>query len=512
MADMSTSSSTQPSDTLLVMSVRLLVQNAALIVRITTAAAVMSLALALAYFAWGQPVRSVTTLGLEFLFDEANRGVYPNGLRFAASDIIAPSILERIYKDNGIGDFCPRESFDSGWFVEESSPELRFLEMEYEARLADQRLPIPERERQLQEFRSRRAALSREYRLHYVRPDACSRLPQVVVLKALSEAPLRWAEESDQRRGVMRQRIPMVSPALFESDVAGAGTLPAIRADILRVNIERVKNSISILLNHPGADVVRTTGPAGSPEAASAQGLTLIDVNSQLKDLVDRHLQPGSLLLAAGSGPEAMPDLEERLRSAVEDERAARQRVQAHQSALAEYAGPALTVQRPDSRGTPNPSDVQGMAPQLDGTFIDRLLAMSGANTAFRQELTRGLLQAELSVVGHVRRVSDAERTLAVARRAKGQDAQKAQALLNDVAKQASALTARVNEIYELYSKVTLRPAAELYRTTTPPFAYTSRSFGIRHVTVVTVVGTLSGFLLALVIVLGRRIRQVRAL
>jgi len=170
---------------------------------------------------WIQPLRVVSTLGFRPVFAGADQGQYPNGLPFAASDVVARSILDVVFATNKVSDFCDREAFGSGFFVDLKSDESALLDSEFQSRLAEPKLTVVDRERIQAEYQARRHSLSPHFQLTFVRPAACKGIPDVVVSKAMNDALLIWADESDVKRGVMRHPDEGLSAADLDFPESG---------------------------------------------------------------------------------------------------------------------------------------------------------------------------------------------------------------------------------------------------------------------------------------------------
>ena len=94
---------------------------------------------------WWQPVRWTASLEFRPTFEGAELGKYPNGLPFAPSDIIDPSVLDQVFDTNQIQDFCARNDFRSTFFLEQRLSELQLIDSDYQSRLADTRLSVVDR-------------------------------------------------------------------------------------------------------------------------------------------------------------------------------------------------------------------------------------------------------------------------------------------------------------------------------------------------------------------------------
>ena len=92
-----------------------------------------------------QPAVWSTSLEFRPVFAGAATGQYPNRIPFASTDIVEPTVLDQVYDKNHVQDACVREEFRSGFVVDESSTELQFFDLDYQARLADTRLSAVDR-------------------------------------------------------------------------------------------------------------------------------------------------------------------------------------------------------------------------------------------------------------------------------------------------------------------------------------------------------------------------------
>ena len=186
-----------------------------------------------------QPVRWTAFLEFRPTFEGAEIGKYPNKLPFAPSDVTDPSVLDQVFEKNKIQEFCSLNDFRSAFFVEQRSPELQLIDFDYQSRLADPRLTAVDRQRLQDEYRARRAGAPTQYGLTFVRPAACKAMPAPIALKVLDEVLLTWATDSEFRRGVLKERVRVLTPAVLDVALVGNRSL-FIRANLIWTNIDRV--------------------------------------------------------------------------------------------------------------------------------------------------------------------------------------------------------------------------------------------------------------------------------
>ena len=239
----------------------------------TVATTALALLLGGAYF-FLQPARWSAFLEFRTAFAGAASGQYPNGLPFASTDIVELTVLDQVYDKNHIEDLCVRAEFRSGFVVDETSPALQFLDMDYQSRLADARLSAVDRERLQNEYRARRLALPVVYRLIWLRSDACRNVPAALATKALTEVLQTWARDADVKRGALKIRVSVLAPAVFDTGRLEQSLF--IRADLIRSVLFRIIANIQQVESLPGADLIRI----GDDRASFAQ------VQARLEDLV----------------------------------------------------------------------------------------------------------------------------------------------------------------------------------------------------------------------------------
>lgn len=452
---------------------------------------VVVLALGGSYLLW-QPTRAASVLEFRPTFEGAARGTYPNGLAFSPTDVTAAPVVDQVFDSNDILQYCPREAFRGGFFVELRSDQSMFLDAEYQARLAESGLTAVERQSLQAEYESKRAALPVSYRLVFVRPSACSRLPDVVLSKVLVDVLSTWANQSEEKRGVLYHQIEVLTPNMLDVGMGAEGSR-LLRADLLRNALLRIVSNIEGVERLPGARLIRF-GP---------DRVTFFEIRSKLLDVVRSRLEP--LVVGAGQAMvrESALWVTETAESAERERRAAQGRAEAYQRALQEYSGGTPVVPTAGGRGTGpaavGTGDVQTLSAQIDKTFIDRIVEMSEANTEFRQELTEKWILESVNEVAAAERASYYARLAQSLRVPSGASRNITPAeidgRLDDIVKEGKALTALFNQVFDEFSRVSLRPAGAMYQTDRPVSTEVSRSFTMSELVLIA----FGAFLAALV-------------
>lgn len=418
-----------------------------------------------------QPVQWSASIGFKPVFIGADAGEYPNKLKYSSTDIINPTILEQVYDKDHFQGLCPREEFRSGFVIVESSPELLFLDLEFQARLADTRLSVVDRDRAQSEYRARRLTTPVQYSLTWLRSDTCRNVPAMVANKALGDVLQTWAEDADLKRGVLKLRVAVLTPSVFDTGTIGEQSL-LVRADLIRSALTRVIANIREVELLPGAELVR----------AATDRVSLAQMRARLEDLGQVHLDPLVAVAGRGLGNDAVRWVEESLAEATALQKAAEDRANAYQAALREYSGAttaptAAGAQRPQSS-----SDVQSLTPQIDRTFIDRIVDLSATNTKFRQELTTSMVQAKVaavetaSKVDHYKQLLTTLKTNAVSSLSQTDVERRLMAIVADAKEQVR----QFNALYDEFSRVSLRSGPSMYRIERPAQVQVIRSFTSR--------------------------------
>jgi hypothetical protein len=428
----------------------------------------------LVYLLWGQPVRYTASLEFQPTFTGAAQGRYPNGQVFATTDITAQPVADLVYDRNALGDYCDRQAFRSGFFVELRSMAIALLDAEYLGRLSDVRLTAVERDRLQAEYEAKRSALPVQYRLVFSKGDACAAIPDQVTSKVLADMLSVWAEESEARRGVLNLQVPQITERAFDL-VATEATPRLVRADLLRAALMRVRRSLLALERTPGAELVHI----------GDSRLTVSQLLASVEDLISARLDP--LIVNAGRalGRNSRVWVEQMLVTARQEQRLAEGRAEAFLSALREYSGQPRPADRPGEasgamRGQAA-SDVQSITPQIDRTFIDRIVELSADNTAFRQEMTRNMVQANVSAVDSRAKAdyyAELARSLSVASDM-SLTAEEFDQQLKGVADTGRGVVANLLLLEAEIARVSLRPAGAIFQASTPPVLVSLRSFTV---------------------------------
>lgn len=444
------------------------------ILRATVTVSVVAAVLGAWYLFWGQTVRTTVSQQFRPVFNGANVGQYPNGLAFGPSDITAEPIIDQVFDKNSIGDYCPRDVFRSAFFVEEQSAEYAFLDAEYQGRLADARLTAVERDRLQAEYRVKRTALPLEHRVVFIKPSSCGKIPPVVMSKAITDILSTWAEDAELKRGVLKLNVQVLTPGTL--DIGNSGQVSQlIRTDLVRAALRRLADNIGMVEDLPGAGLIRM----------GEKRETFSEVKTKVEDLLQARLEPLVIGAGKGLGRDSIAWAAEALASAARSQKVAEGNAKAYLDALREYSGTPQpsSAARPESRQSPTgSSDAQALTPLIDRTFVDRIVELSAPNMVFRQELTRSLVLANVEAVrqeanvSHYQRLVDQLRQPGVSDLSPQEIDQRLKAIQDD----GKVLAKQFNDLYDEFSRVSLRASASMYKLEGPVQMDVARAFTLR--------------------------------
>jgi len=333
------------------------------------------------------PGIEITSLPFRLDFEGAEDGLYPNGLKFSSTDILASNVLTRVYEATNAHAYLPFRSFKQAVFLQESSREVEKLQLEYETRLADARLTPVDRERIEREYQLRRSSLRHaEFSLNYADDgragQAVPRAERERMLRAILNV---WAELADREKGAVKYRLPVLTTNVVGRNAVGPREY-LIELDILRARINGILTNIDELQRIPGSEIVRV-----GPEKISLAEirLNLFDIRRfQIDPLISQTYQKRLIRdpLTVGGYYQSQ------LSSAQRDYDQAKAHVAALQSSLMTYMGEeqgtARALAGQASAGAQSPSG-QSVTPQLTEGFLDRIVKMAtdSGDVKYRQDI-----------------------------------------------------------------------------------------------------------------------------
>jgi hypothetical protein len=419
------------------------------------------------------PSERTGSIQFRLLFDGAAENRYPNGTTFSPAEIVATPVLSEVYLVNDLKRFGEYRDFKDSMSVLRSNLALDLLAASYQARLADTKLAPVDRARLEDEFRKKREAITDPvYSVAIRRHERLRAMPTALMEKILNDTLATWARQADELKGVTRLNLPVFSQSILKPDILEKDYLMA--ADGLRVQARRAGDLAQKLMLVPGAASIRSQKDKTS----------LSDVSFDIADILRNQIDPLVYLIKERGLTSDAQAMEQYLHGRVLDLRlerdATRARVQALQDALQSYM--AATSARPregaagaGSSGRPAQGlETQTLIPQINDTFLDRLIAMSTQTQArdveFRQRLTDRVIKEGEALFDLDRSTAYYEGLVKTGRTGNATSGQGA-AARTQLRGAYDALVAAINRLMTLYEEVSaqrLNPTTMLYAVSDP--------------------------------------------
>lgn len=354
----------------------------------------------------GQTRQNIAEVTFKLMFEGIEKNQYPNELPFTPEDIVAPIILEKVYRENGIDRYMDFPSFQSAVSVIRRNDRLVFLEMEYSERLSARNLTAPERARLEEEYSRKKAGLMTPvFKLEFVYPGRITAIPRDLQLKVLKDILNSWSDYLITVKGVDRYQIDIVSANILDLETIRSVDY-FVAGDIIRRGIGQINSTIRKLEELPGSALIRV----------GEKRISLSDVRYRMRELESFRLSPlPNLISRAGLSKdprETSAYFDSRLFKISLDRQKAAARQTVYREALERYLertrevgrGPSLDPISPPAVQQEAPMRVPAIIPQFGESFLSDLidLGQHDLDFRFRQEMTNqiaeeGLREAELS-------------------------------------------------------------------------------------------------------------------
>jgi hypothetical protein len=449
----------------------------------TVAVAVASFIVSLTLYLLA-PSQRITSQQFRLDFDGAEKGKYPNGLKFSSAEITTLPTLLRVFNANHLNQFTTFNEFSRSIFVLESNAAYDELAAAYQARLGDPKLGPLDRDRLQREWEAKVAAISKnDYSLNYLRGGNPDKIPESVVRKTLNDILSEWASYAIHEQQVLSYRLAVLSPNVVEADVDKGDLIVAML--VLRAKVSRVLDNVRTLSDIPGAELVRTP----------KEKMSLEEIRVRLEEATRYRIEP---LIGTARANGLMTNPSDTLRfletQLAYDQRQLRSRqdnAESIRQSLAVYSmqNSALQIPEKESASAPAADRSAGrqqtpetLMPQINDSFIDRIVAMTGqsVDVLYRQKLVDDFRTAMRGTIPAQQAVAYDQEVIAMLRNSPsggggGRSAEQVRAELAATQNEVRMLVGRVNEIYEQVSR-NLNPSTELYTLTAPPIAHTERT------------------------------------
>jgi len=429
------------------------------------------------------PSQRITSQRFRLDFSGASAGKYPNGTKFAATEIINSPILLQTWQQNDLQRFVGFNDFSRAIFILESNTAYEELAAAYQARLADPKLTPVDRERIQREFELKRESLAKnEYSINFVQTRATAQVPQNLVRKSLNDILTNWANFAANEQHVLDYRVSVLSPSLLDAAPVEQTDLVA-GVQILRSKIARVLTNISDIATLPAAEMART----------NTDKVSLADLRVRFEEILRFRLEPlVPLIHASGLVDDSASTMRFLQAQLAYDERhleAMKRQAEGIRQSLAVYSGSSqLPEGQLPSEGTgATPAQrSETVMPQLSETFLDRVLALanSSADTDYRQRLVSQYRDAIMMVIPAEAAVAYDRQLIEEMRRPVGgatADDATVRRQLEATRAEVKTLVVKVNEIYKEVSG-NLNPSTQLFTVMGPPLTRVERTIGLSRI------------------------------
>ncbi len=440
------------------------------------------------------PSQRTTWQAFRLDFKGADRGEYPNGLKFSTNEIVSVPIVLKVFNQNDLGRFVSFADFSRSLVVLESNRALEALARDYQSRLSDPKLTPIDRERIQREYELRLASISKgQYAIHYMRKVRGGDIPDVVVRKVLNDILTEWANFVANEQHVLEYRTAVLSP-----DVVAAtpidGTNPAINIDMLRAKVLRVQRNVEQIRALPAAELARTKQDSAS----------LSDISIRLDEIVRFRLEPLIHRVAAAG----LDDRGETLRFLHSQLSYDQRQLDAYQNIaeatrksaelyLSGHSAPrGALLAATEARGSDSKAAAETVMPQLSDSFLERLIQLTSSSndTLYRQEITEAYRQAALRVVPLQEAVAYHESILAFVRTGTTGDKMGRAVVDQQILATRNEVRGLVTKMHEIYGDLSrnLNASTELITRTGVATTRVSRAISVKQL---ALYGVLTAFL-----------------
>ncbi|WP_394170576.1 hypothetical protein [Saccharospirillum alexandrii] len=366
--------------------------------------------LALRYLASDKDV--TYSQAFDLTFDGIANGEFPDGSPFLISDVISSTVLSRVYQENQLdATELTLDELRRGLNIEPYAPDHFLIVQRYRSRMNNNLSAAEAAELQQQMQSDLRTASASGILLTLQLPDGTLTTEQA--REILRDIPNAWAERAISEKGVLELNLPIYSERIF--DEARFESLDyLVGIELLLDNISLIQENIAALKREPNSTNVT------DPET----GYKLEDLEKAIADVAEYDLRqlidPVKELGLARDPDFVRLFYNSRMQELELQQRLWQQRAEVTRTVLSSYRSEGQGAASGNAGNTPQAS----LAPQLGDAFLDRLLEVSrqGDDLAYRQELTKQVLEYENEALDVQNEMAEIELTLASLDRAEEND------------------------------------------------------------------------------------------
>lgn len=385
----------------------------------------------------------------DLTFEGLSDGRFPDGSPFIMSDIISPSVLSRVFRNNELQDYgLTLDEFRRSINIEPYSPDYFLIRARYQQRMSGSNLSAGELSALQDQMRTEMSlAQSGALRLSLQLP-ANRELPATVAQKVLSDTAGTWATRAIEERGVLRLALPIYSARIF--DEARFEELDyLIGIELLLDNIGLIEGNVAALKRQPNAANIMD----------EETGFNLEDLEKSIRDVAQYDLRqlidPVKELGLTRNEDVVRLFYNRQLQELGLEQRFWQQRAEVTRQVLASYSRDEVQSGAAGA-GQSGPGNQSGMSPQLGDAFLDRLVDISrqGGEQEFRQTLTRQVLQYENDALDTDQRMEQIRLTLAAIEGSGSGNAELREAYLQEVQRSLPNVLATLRSYTEIIGRL----------------------------------------------------------
>jgi len=433
------------------------------------------------------PAEHLGSVQFRLLFEGAEKGEYPNGTLFSTSEIVAGPVLTEVFRANDLQRFGKYEDFKDSVFVLQSNLDLDLLTYEYRGRLADTKLNPVDRARIEEEFRRKREALvDPVYSLNMRRRERLTTLPRDLMNKVLLDILGTWATQADERKGATKYNVDVLSPSILQREMLEQEDY-LVAIDILRAKTSRVLATIDEIAKLPGAKTIRV----------GEKRVTLAEVRAGLEDVVRFRLEPLlGLIRSEGVTKNSRALLlyaNNQLFQLRQEQQESSARVEALQASVREFSTQGASSAGDAKAGAAGSAGGPGsgaVTPQLDQSFLDRIMGLSTAKDEFeyKRKITDRIITESEKMAARGREAAYYEDLARELRTSSGRKVDSPEMVALIKSRSAGAFNDIVDGIektalvYRELSALNLNPSTTVFAITDPFLQQTQRSLTVRTV------------------------------
>ena len=155
---------------------------------------------------------TVATVHVKLNFKGAELGEYPNGSKYAPTDVIASKVLSRVYRANSLDDYgIELEEFVSAVNAYPWIPNQAAMDAKYADLFSEKKLSALDRQKLDEQYQQETRNSNGRFLMLQWSGDSAAKVSKAVAQKVLADIPKQWASVSIQEYGVLDLEVVVPS-------------------------------------------------------------------------------------------------------------------------------------------------------------------------------------------------------------------------------------------------------------------------------------------------------------